>query len=407
MERKVCRLFGNIQKEDNFMKMKTVRCIIAAALAIGMVGAIPTAAPILTGITASAADVQTVQGKYTVNIQLKQFGSDSLSMGNASMKNPAMLIVNADGTSRIEIDMQSLKYLGRDGYLGWLKKVTKVISENKYHYPTEIETEDAAVLEEYTGVYDVFNDPESTSADKVMSGRWYPKKLSIPVENGEDDILVQVYVPVMESIMSGGGTKFARLVIDYSTLERVVEPLEMSAEVSDTSIVLGNTIKVSALAQGGTGDYTYAFYYKKTTDKSWTAKQGFKSNSTVSIKPAKAVKYRICVKAKDSAGTIVKKYFNVTVNPALKNTSAISSDTVKYGEKINIQASAEGGTGGYTYAVLYKKTTDTKWVVKQNFASNANISVKPAKAADYQVCVKVKDTSGKIAKTYYDVKVIK
>ncbi len=29
------------------MKMKTVRCIIAAALAIGMVGAIPTAAPIL------------------------------------------------------------------------------------------------------------------------------------------------------------------------------------------------------------------------------------------------------------------------------------------------------------------------------------------------------------------------
>ena len=163
-------------------------------------------------------------------------------MGNASMKNPAMLIVNADGTSRIEIDMQSLKYLGRDGYLGWLKKVTKVISENKYHYPTEIETEDAAVLEEYTGVYDVFNDPESTSADKVMSGRWYPKKLSIPVENGEDDILVQVYVPVMESIMSGGGTKFARLVIDYSTLERVVEPLEMSAEVSDTSIVLGNTI---------------------------------------------------------------------------------------------------------------------------------------------------------------------
>ena len=124
-------------------------------------------------------------------------------MGNASMKNPATLIVNADGTSRIEIDMQSLKYLGRDGYLGWLKKVTKVISENKYHYPTEIETEDAAVLEEYTGVYDVFNDPESTSADKVMSGRWYPKKLSISVENGEDDILVQVYVPVMESIMSG------------------------------------------------------------------------------------------------------------------------------------------------------------------------------------------------------------
>ena len=237
MERKVCRLFGNIQKEDNFMKMKTVRCIIAAALAIGMVGAIPTAAPILTGITASAADVQTVQGKYTVNIQLKQFGSDSLSMGNASMKNPATLIVNADGTSRIEIDMQSLKYLGRDGYLGWLKKVTKVISENKYHYPTEIETEDAEVLEEFVDVYDMFNDPSSENADSSVVGKWYPKVLSMPVNTSEEEILVQVYVPVMESIMEGGGTKFARLVLDYSSLEKIEEPIEESSEPSEKSEV--------------------------------------------------------------------------------------------------------------------------------------------------------------------------
>ncbi len=134
-----------------------------------------------------------------MNIQLKQFGSDSLSMGNASMKNPAMLIVNADGTSRIEIDMQSLKYLGRDGYLGWLKKVTKVISENKYHYPTEIETEDAEVLEEFVDVYDMFNDPSSENADSSVVGKWYPKVLSMPVNTSEEEILVQVYVPVMES----------------------------------------------------------------------------------------------------------------------------------------------------------------------------------------------------------------
>ncbi len=389
------------------MKIKTARCIIAAVLAIGMAGALPAAPAVFTGMTASAADIQTAPGKYTVNIRLEQFGSDSLSMGNASMKNPATLIVDADGTSRIEIDMQSLKYLGRDGYLGQLRKVTKVISENKYHYPTEIETVDAEVLEEYVGVYDAFNDPDSTAADSNVVGKWYPKKLSIPVENGEDDILVQVYVPVMESIMTGGGTKFARLVIDYSTLERVVEPLEMSAEVSDTSIVFGHSLTVSASAQGGTGDYTYAFYYKKTTDRSWTIKQSFNSNSTVSITPVKAVEYRVCVKAKDSAGTIVKKYFNVTVNPALKNTSEILSDTVRYGDKINIKASAQGGTGGYTFAVLYKKTTDAKWLVKQNYSSNTNISIRPAKAADYQICIKVKDTSGKIARTYYDVKVTK
>ena len=172
-----------------------------------------------------------------MNIQLKQFGSDSLSMGNASMKNPAMLIVNADGTSRIEIDMQSLKYLGRDGYLGWLKKVTKVISENKYHYPTEIETEDAEVLEEFVDVYDMFNDPSSENADSSVVGKWYPKVLSMPVNTSEEEILVQVYVPVMESIMEGGGTKFARLVLDYSSLEKIEEPIEESSEPSEKSEV--------------------------------------------------------------------------------------------------------------------------------------------------------------------------
>ena len=45
--------------------------MIAAALAIGMVGAVPAVAPVFDGITVSAAAVQPAAGKYTVNIQLK------------------------------------------------------------------------------------------------------------------------------------------------------------------------------------------------------------------------------------------------------------------------------------------------------------------------------------------------
>lgn len=69
-----------------------------------------------------------------------QFQSDAVSMGNASMDPKAHIIVAPDGTENPKIDMHSLTYLGQDGYLGWMKKVTAIIFENKTHYPTEIET---------------------------------------------------------------------------------------------------------------------------------------------------------------------------------------------------------------------------------------------------------------------------
>ena len=176
---------------------RTAVAVMAFTLAAGMTGVAANAATDRNhSVAITAAAEESAAGKYSVNIQLMQFHSEELSMGNESMLPQAQIVVNTDGTASIEIDMQSLTYLGRDGYLGWLKKVTKVISENRFQYPTEIETEDAAVLEEYTDVYDAFNTPDSEYADTQVTGKWYPKKLSIPIdfENRDDDILVQVYV---------------------------------------------------------------------------------------------------------------------------------------------------------------------------------------------------------------------
>ena len=61
--------------------------------------------------------------------------------------------------------------------------------------------------------------------------------------------------------------------------------------------------------------------------------------------------------------------------------------------------------GGYTYAVLYKKKSDTKWTVKQNYSANTSVSVKPYLATDYEICVKTKDKDGTIAKKFFAVKV--
>ena len=193
----------------------------------------------ISNLAVFAEDTQS-EGEYTVGITLMQFHSEEVSMGNASMDPLAHIKVNEDGTSVLEIDMHSMNYLGMDGYLGWLKKVTEVVSENKYHYPTEIITVDAEAVEEYVDVYDGFNDPDSEFADNEVVGKWYPKKLSVPLETafdengtlmGEDDVLVQVYVPVMESIMEGGGTKFAVIDIDWDSLA-VYEPESIAGDVN-------------------------------------------------------------------------------------------------------------------------------------------------------------------------------
>ena len=145
--------------------------------------------------------------------------------------------------------------------------------------------------------------------------------------------------------------------------------------VSAEEIVLGNTLTVNALATGGTGDYTYAVYYKKTSDKKWTTKQNFTDNAQVTIKPAHATTYDICAKVMDSSGTIVKKYFTLNVTAKLENTSEISAAAIYLGDTVTLNASATGGTGTYTYGVYYKKTSDAKWITKQNFTDNAQITI--------------------------------
>lgn len=233
--------------------MKNVWKTTVIALAALLVTAGMTGLPqneCRTGSTAIVAAAEESASEYTVNIKLMQFHSDEKSMGNASMVPEAHIVVNNNGTAEIQIDMVSLTYLNREGYLGWLKKVTAVLAENKYQYPTEIETEDAAVLEEYTDVYDSFNDPDSDYVDSNVEGKWYPKKLGIPInfEEKEDDILVQVYVPVMESIMPGGGTKFAVLDIDWDSLKQIAgdsqtttEPAQTTTETSQTTTTTAET----------------------------------------------------------------------------------------------------------------------------------------------------------------------
>ena len=181
--------------------------------------------------------------------------------------------------------------------------------------------------------------------------------------------------------------------------------LSNTSTISTNNIVLGNTFAVMGDSYGGEGNHYYAVLYKKKSDKKWTVKQNYSSDNYVVIKPAKATDYDVCVKVKDDNGDIVKKFFTVKVNPKLANTSMISDTTIKKGNTVTLEGSATGGMGKYQYAVLYKKKSESKWTVRQNYKENNEIIVRPYMATGYDICIKVKDEMGTVAKKYFDVTV--
>ena len=192
----------------------------------------------------------------------------------------------------------------------------------------------------------------------------------------------------------------------------VGDVLANTSSLSADKVNLGETVTINASATGGSGSYTFAYYSKEFTQKSWSTISGFGTNATASFTAKTAGYYQICVKVKDADGTVAKEYYNVVVGETqqpqneFKNTSTVGATQIKLGERVSVSAAAEGGKAPYTYAVLYKKTTDTTWTTKQNFSSNSETSVLPSKAADYEICVKAKDADGVVAEKTFNVKVV-
>ena len=188
---------------------------------------------------------QIFAGTYTVPIRLVNATSDEDSMGNASVVQTGIVRVSEKGDVTLELNFQSMQFAGMTGYLYKLKKVDMdTVEYNKYNYPIKYEAEDATVLEEYKDVYDLFNDKTSKFYDKNTGGNWYPKTVSMPIKLNDNLFYVEVYVPVMESIGEGQGTKVARVAIDWANIE------QKSGVARDNSVLEALFKQVSEMEQG-------------------------------------------------------------------------------------------------------------------------------------------------------------
>ena len=184
-----------------------------------------------------AAETESVQaetiadGTYTINGVLRHAVQDQDSMGNTAISKPMTLQVSG-GNCQLVLDLVPLTIrLGKKDFNGYLAEML-YYPDVDGRVPTESDAASGAeILEQYDGVYDSYNDPEN-GLDENVKGMIYPKKIAIPVTEGDGEIWTQVYVPVMEAVSAGSGEQYARLQLDWSSLTPVSKPTDPSTEPS-------------------------------------------------------------------------------------------------------------------------------------------------------------------------------
>lgn len=193
-----------------------------------------------------------------------------------------------------------------------------------------------------------------------------------------------------------------------------VAALTNNSTISATSVTVGDTLKITGKAAGGTSPYYYAIQYKKTTSSSWTTigtKYG--TTNTASFKPGKAVDYDVRVTIKDGKGTTKAKSWVVSVKAKesvpsgpLTNNSKVSATSVSAGTKVTLTGAATGGTAPYYYAFYYKKSTAASWTVAgTEFGTAKTASITPKTAVKYNIMIKIMDKTGETVSKEYTITV--
>ena len=187
-------------------------------------------------------------------------------------------------------------------------------------------------------------------------------------------------------------------------------PLNNTSVVNSDKVQVGDKIRVAPSANGGSGEYSSAVYYKRSTASTWKTLGSefgntFKgSNSTVAFQPTSEGTFDIKVVIKDTTGAIAEQFFTVDVVEELElsNVSVMGRYTVKLGTAIPMIGKAVGGSAPYTYSFYFKRSTNTNWkLLGDKFQTTASARFRPTATGTYDIRIDVKDSTGTIVKKFF------
>ena len=189
-----------------------------------------------------------------------------------------------------------------------------------------------------------------------------------------------------------------KLALSYNVIKEFINQSDIDRDL----IIMGDEITITGAAVGGSGNYTYSYYFRNLNDPYWSILETDTNETEMTFEPYKSGKYYIRADVKDSTGTVKKKAMILEVqSAALVNKSVLSAAKIFTGGDITAQGRAEGGTGSYKFAFYYKDVFANKWNKAQGYEPNANVKMTFNKAGLYDICIKAKDSAGTVDKLYF------
>ena len=183
----------------------------------------------------------------------------------------------------------------------------------------------------------------------------------------------------------------------------VLNPLTITGTVSDSEVLAGQTITISAEAAGGKGGYMYSFLIHNLENDTWYRWEFSKEAQHVWTADGSGNR-EFFAEVEDAAGTIVRSSaMKVTVKAKeydvpLTITGNVSKHQVDVGEQVVIYAAGAGGTGDYTYSFLIHNLENDTWY-RWAFDKSAQHVWTANGSGNREFFAEVKDAAGTVVRS--------
>ena len=206
-------------------------------------------------------------------------------------------------------------------------------------------------------------------------------------------------------VVKDSKSKTAEKIMKVTAVKEDANALKNTSVINSDKVQVGDTVRMAASASGGTAPYTYAYYYKRSTNTTWKLLgDKFGTNSSKGFTPTAEADYDIKIIVKDSTGATAEKTFKVTAVAELEltNVSAINCSKLKLGGNVKLTGKAVGGKSPYTYSFAFKRATNTNFkTIGTAYSGATTAKIKPTAEGDYDFRIIVKDAEGtRVAKTF-------
>ena len=204
-------------------KNKLLKAFLAGALAFTVAGEVlpQRAVEAKTYSEKSAVDYKNLaDGVYSIHVDIMNASANKKnrpSMSDKGVDKEKTRLVVENGEYKVQITFKPIErgYQGKDfkGYLGNLSYLT---NSGEFKQCNILEWYSSNDTDDFMNVYKA-KFPDRTA---------YPKVLEYPVDknnihNGKLQTMVQVFVPVMESLSENMGTQEAKPTYDFTTIKKV------------------------------------------------------------------------------------------------------------------------------------------------------------------------------------------